>query len=460
MTGGKEIILYKDKQNILAKITFTDDTEVHVENEYIDLVDINNEKWIVRFEENCLSEFLDKLKQVNIKITMKKVIPKHIDNTDSVDNNDDNQSEQTVLTQTKADILTRMAKMGQPILPSNIKSRNDNDNIPSSPPSLSNKKISDSNINDNINANYQSPSSPNENLKNAPYTISFTPNPSTQLSPYHSMYPDRLPNPTLINTVITSQEFNLFASENRIQNSEVRMNLNTLSNKLDNVLSEISKIREPNTDKLENDYLKSKISDLERDISNLTRQLNEANNSSKQTELEIAIKSKDNELNSQKIKVIELENLLKNMEELQSKVSVFESRETELNQKIRYLEEKLSCTEQDLQECNLTNVELQKTNMMLHQNNDELSRLEAKLSSQSITEQKLKGLADIIKESMNSMYQNLISQFEEPQQNQIKVILSTNIKQTTFNVIQRFQQYLVSTNNLNRSINNNEAIPK
>ncbi|KAI4458872.1 fk506-binding protein 15 [Holotrichia oblita] len=439
-TGGKEIILYKDKQNILAKVIFTHDTEIRVENEH-----------------NCLGDFLDKLKQANVKVTIKKIEVKHVDTTDSIDNsNGDNES----LTQTKADILTRMAKMGQPILPGNIKGRNDNDPVPSSPPIVTSKKTGSSNVNDNLNANYQSP---NENLRNVPY---FPPEPTNQISPYHSVYAaDRLPNPSLINTVITSQEFNLFTSENRIQNSEVRMNLNALSHKLDNVLSEISKIREPNTDKLENDYLKSKISDLERNINNLTKQLDEVNNSSKEAELEMIIKDKDRELNSQKCKIVELESSLKNMEDLRSKIVDFESREMELNEKVHYLEEKLNETERDLQECNLTNTELQETNMVLHRNNDELDQkavaLESKLKSLQLNvEQKLKGLADIIKESMNTMYQNLMGQFEEPQQNQIKAILSTNIKQTTFNVIQKFQQYLLSTDNLDKSINNNEAVAK
>ncbi|KAI4458863.1 fk506-binding protein 15 [Holotrichia oblita] len=425
-----------------------------------DLEDINNEKWIARFEENCMGEFLDKLKQANVKVTIKKIEVKHVDTTDNIDNsNGDNES----LTQTKADILTRMAKMGQPILPGNIKGRNDNDPVPSSPPIITSKKTGNSNVNDNLNANYQSPISPNENLRNVPY---FPPEPANQISPYHSVYAaDRLPNPTLINTVITSQEFNLFTSENRIQNSEVRMNLNALSHKLDNVLSEISKIREPNTDKLENDYLKSKISDLERNINNLTKQLDEVNNSSKEVELEMIIKDKDRELNSQKCKIVELESSLKNMEDLRSKIVDFESREMELNEKVCYLEEKLNETERDLQACNLTNTELQETNMVLHRNNDELDQkaiaLESKLKSLQLNvEQKLKGLADIIKESMNTMYQNLMGQFEEPQQNQIKAILSTNIKQTTFNVIQKFQQYLLSTDNLDKSINNNEAVAK
>ncbi|KRT80686.1 hypothetical protein AMK59_6184 [Oryctes borbonicus] len=456
----KELILYIDNQNILARVTFANSSEICIENEYIHLQDTNSRKWIIQFkEETSLSEFLTELKKANIK-TIEKINPKRHDNINKTDNTDtkdtDKMPEQLPVSQTKADILLRMAKMGQPILPGTVKNKNiDIDDTPNSPPILS-RKISDSDLNDTINANSQLR---NENLTNnnvneigALSATHYASNSPSQLAPYVSVYPAHHLGSNLINTAIPSPEFNLFIAENRIQNSEVRMNLNCISSKLDNVLKEISKSREPNTDKLENEFLKSKISDLEKNVSNLNIQLDEAKNSSKCKELEALLKQKDQQLKIEENKVNELQNVVENMQDLQAKVANLDLREAELNEKIRILEEKLSNSEMGLQLSHKTNSLLQETNTTLLQNNEDLSNkvrlLEAKNNSyHEDLNQKVNILSNTIKDSTNLMYQNIFSQFKEPlTQNQIKHILSTNIKRATLDVIRKFQTTLLSPN--------------
>ncbi|GJQ85847.1 hypothetical protein Trydic_g15310 [Trypoxylus dichotomus] len=98
---------------------------------------------------------------------------------------------------------------------------------------------------------------------------------------------------------------------------------------------------------------------------------------------------------------------------------------------------------------------LQETNTTLLQNNKDLNQKIALLESKNNSfhedlNQKVNNLSNTIKDSMNLMYQNIVGQFEEPLlQNQMKPILSTNIKRATLDVIEKFHKCLLSPSNSN-----------
>lgn len=400
-SNPKSILIYKYEKNILDAVTIRDDDEIHVENEYIKIRGRNNQQWHLQFDEPKSSvDFLNKLKEVNVTIVNDEGSLKDSssDRNSKVDGNEPGQ----------AIISAKTANISSSIPPNDTKRKY-------SMMDIINSLAIARNLNENLNPIDENKKNTNVNQLNPPI------NSSQSSSIIAACPPERL----VINTTETPfQGVNSFVSENQIHDSE--MNLNSMLSKLDNVLNEIPKMTEQNKVKLENELLKSKISDLEKKITELTKQLQEGDNTKgKCSELEILLMNK----------VINLENSL-------SKLGGCESEDNQLNERIRTLECQLQNAEEKTEEYKLKKEILQGTNETLLNSNEELNR-EIKLLKEDKLEERMKGFTDIIEDSIDMMYRNISEKLDESeeQKTQIKTLLSPQILQTVLDAVKRLDPH-------------------
>lgn len=274
-----ELILYKDKQNILtrAKISSTFTATIK-ENRFFTFYDDSNQNWLTHFDNATDSnEFTQQLEKRDIKI---------IDNSknEKVDEKGDMRETELAIeekdsseTQIKADILSRMAKMGQPILPVPVlKSTSDISDSESDTNRIAKKPIRKPRRNIPSTENASKPPETESKLEPVPQRPAVTsyhnfPGPliPMQNTPQYPNYSGQVAVPQPIISP-SYDPVNTFLSETRIQNTEIRMTLSELSNKLDSVLG---KVRKEDVKSNEEKVLQKKIRALELQMLNLTKDL-------------------------------------------------------------------------------------------------------------------------------------------------------------------------------------------
>lgn len=260
-----ELIVYKDKQNILirAKLqpTFTYNL---LRDNYASFFDDQQNNWSVRYDNaKDYTEFYTELEKRNVKIVEyhKTETNDNETTTDEIQikpaenaNVDDNQSDSSGA-QIKANILSRMAKMGQAIIPVATQS------------SLSDCADSDSDISSiskPLPKSKHAEKSPVKSEKSELKQLPLTNFQSTEIVPMQQQFASPTVDP-----------FNLFLAENRTHNCEIRMNLNQLSSKMDVVLK---RLEQNDRDVAEENLLRTQMKALELKVANLTRELQEALN--------------------------------------------------------------------------------------------------------------------------------------------------------------------------------------
>uniref|UniRef100_A0A1Y1NBX1 Uncharacterized protein n=1 Tax=Photinus pyralis TaxID=7054 RepID=A0A1Y1NBX1_PHOPY len=191
-----ELILYKSKQDIISRSKLNVDFRFKIQtNNFANFSDDRQEHWSVHFDNGDLDIFTTHLETYNVHITQPVV--------------DKPESESDTST-TKASILTRMAKMGQSILPSSPKtadSESDDTNTILKRTKRKSKHVSANVEHTSDVALVNSHPLPQQAVANQFLQVSQTPD-----------------------------MFNIFLAENRTHNCEMRMNMLQLSNKLDKIM--------------------------------------------------------------------------------------------------------------------------------------------------------------------------------------------------------------------------------
>ncbi|XP_071055242.1 uncharacterized protein MCAP_0864-like [Onthophagus taurus] len=373
----KEFLLYRDRQNVLAKASNNDQFKFIEEGkDCLKFTDDSEIIWLIQFINNDEhAEFIKEINLRNVRISKSQKHPLKKDNLEED-------------SQIRADILTRMAKMGQSVLPGQKLDENKtNETKIIENPSQISDVVKDKHP-ENTSVVHQ-----NQYLNTA------------QIQPYIPLQTYQFPQ------IPSNQEFNLFMSENRTHNSEMRINLTSISTKLDSVLYEMSKIKvSPNTDRLENEFLKSKIYDLEEKL----KRCDEIGNS------ESLIKIKELEENNR-----DLEKDLKRLKIKSERVDDLERKESLMLEEIDKLKIKLK-------EKDVKFIEIEKKMI-------ENEIYYKKCLEESVNKKDKIDNGNVIKESMNEMFQNVLGEFDEENVQisfkQLKNSLSKHLKQTTFKII-------------------------
>lgn len=352
-----ELIVYKDKQNILirAKLQAAFTYTLHKDN-FASFSDDQSQMYFVRFDNaKDYTDFCAELERRKVKVVENKEksgeldgnkedeVPEtqgqqqeqpHIDNVVKTDKVDGDQSDSSG-NQMKANILSRMAKMGQPIFPvptqtsmsdyadsdsdaSNISRKSRKSKRVEKPPVASNKpepsKLKQLNL--------VSTSSP---LHIANSNSQYLPNSNVQMVPLQSALPQyqAQPGQMVLSQIMspTVDPLNLLLAENRTHNCEIRMNISQLSNKMDEVLK---KIEHGEKESAEERLLRTKVKALELKAANLTKELEESINANIEVQKKVLeskrsdpgnweeeLKEKDRVLQKQSQRIEELERQLR-----------------------------------------------------------------------------------------------------------------------------------------------------
>ncbi|CAH2100016.1 unnamed protein product [Euphydryas editha] len=282
-SGLHNIILYDSNKTILSSLTLTTDLRINVrENVSISFYDNHKKYWTVYTTPHEINQILDILKglQVNLKyVDTKKNLSQKDDNINrqhissmatNPANNESKESDtdSSVNRRTKDSILKRMATMGQSVLP---------------PTHLITQTSDSSDTNESINQNksrhkpYKSINKRNlekspleiDNNNDLQINIAHKPLLSSEINKniYQNSDQQIVAMKTMkiikspVGGISEGNEMNLFISEQRVSNSELRINMSRMTDKLDLVLEKVKCL-----DNVDKSPTKSNTSHLQHEI--------------------------------------------------------------------------------------------------------------------------------------------------------------------------------------------------
>lgn len=266
-----EIIIYKDNQNIILRVKLTANSKVIMQdNVFATIVDDKKQYWSTRFTSSeDLQGFVSALEARKFKVikpttennetvSKKTDIPDKTADKISFSGGDEpksgNLSNEDA--ETKANILSRIVKMGQQAFPM---PQNESTNVEEPVKSESlllevdlNKESKVPTTITKTNFHNQLPQSPTENLVNIAHEVMPV---SSNFNNYS-------------NNEMLSMQCNMqaFFSEHRMHNAETRMNLCQMSSKLDSVMKDFQSLKS-----VEHEILKNKVDMLEAKLSSLSK---------------------------------------------------------------------------------------------------------------------------------------------------------------------------------------------
>lgn len=436
------IILYRSKSNILSTITLEQKQKIFIKNDYLQFQDDALDFWSILFEshekrEQIVNEIRDKCTIENENNTEERSesyqsTSSAIERVDIADDGEDaknfkNKNDEVKPDdnievgknhQNKANILFRMAKMGRPILipklnsstATEVSDSSDNDSQIVSPtikPPIQARKA-------HHYSRPQSSTNINDSKTIVPYVISSSPSSQNQLI---------RPNTILIDSPNsdTASQMNILLSENRTQNSEIRMNLLKLDTKLDQVLDrcDLIKMQRANGGDQEEEIinLEEKILQLKKENRMLRLQMmsateqntniNESNSLERSQELEADVEKYKIKYNEETEKCELLNKKLQEMElEFDKKICLINQLENNCNDNRKTLEHSKD-EEKKLQD------EIKSLQLKLEAKVVENEELQIKIdSSKSVVDIKPtdEQIEDSIKEIFNNIYKTIDSQ--------------------------------------------------
>ncbi|XP_046972845.1 uncharacterized protein LOC124539593 [Vanessa cardui] len=276
------IILYDSNKTILSCLTLTSGTEINVkENVSISFYDNKQKYWSIYTNSNEINKILDILKGLNVCLKYPTDTENDLCKKDDIDishrqntspilknliKNDEKESDtdSSVNRRTKDSILKRMATMGQSVLPSThlitaqTSDSSDSNDLQSQHKSRhkqfknTNKRNIEKHITDTENVNVLQ-------LKT---TKPLSPEISTFQNNYQTMgvkIADIIKSPG--NIVSDENDITLFIPEQRVSNSELRMNMSNITQKLDLMLNKVNYL-----DSADRNYISNNTSHLQNEI--------------------------------------------------------------------------------------------------------------------------------------------------------------------------------------------------
>ncbi|XP_018580061.1 FK506-binding protein 15-like [Anoplophora glabripennis] len=497
-----EVISYKEKNNIIARRNLNSSFKFYNQKDWFSsFYDNDNQNWLVKFNssddqnefckeiKNCGSEIIINIdtSSVETKVSNESVskpdtflresmvLPKPevsprlslTSDKDAEETNSDSSSSRK-----RANILSRMAKMGQQILPQDILKNASTD--------LSDSELDDSKSDHKVLPRKFKRAVPLEKhaskeevlLQNnyldtqvIPTQCSNASRPQSNMAGSYpqnvvTAYQPQMFTPVLMNQPLPYDGFQQFLMT---QNMELKVNLAQISSKLDSVLN----ISNKGDIKIDDGNLKSKIKTLELRSENLLTELERYEQM--YDDLQKKCKKLEKTAESQSDKIVienlnkQIEDLKENLKRAEEKNSNYEKLESELEKYKSDIEQHKKTVEiqtlklkdfEEFYEENKDNKNLQQTVDTL---NDTVTNLQLKLKDFEEhflhtesekqkrieeREQNINTFSDNIKNHMNGMYQSILANFEEDNSyplSQIKSHVVQNMKGTTFAIIKEFK---------------------
>lgn len=422
------IILYDSKKTTVSSSIATTTLQVTVKGQVISYYDSNQKFWYLRGTEEDVNKMINALKtcNVNIKVSNEENNPLPVENkskknvvTDAVKEVVQSDTDSSTNRKTKASILNRMASMGQSVLPQQvaIQPSSDSDTSEDEIIAVRHKPVK------NITTKKPLSEKAISDRRKADVHKAVVPIAQFQDNNTYMRIDNQLHSSTPIATA-SGHDLNYFFTEQRISNSELRLNVTRMTDKVDNILdkvnnlekdkSEVSAINTTIYQKLIQEY-ESKIKTYEEIIQNINKNtfnISKQNLSSDMTENNELVTKLNN-------KITELDNCIKQKDD---EISV-------LNNEIK----KLKSYEENSREVESKfQAKLSEYEEVINKNNGMLSKLTTE--NDQLLNSHNKELEHKIKSIMNETFQAIEINFDKNETysgERIKVIIGTVIKKLT-----------------------------
>ncbi|RZC32750.1 WEB family protein [Asbolus verrucosus] len=423
-----EVILYREKRNVIVRIKICSSFEVSLKkDDFASFYDSLKENWLIKFSssDDCTAvlSYIEKFGGKVVAVTEKNETLHQTANASEVVTNGDNPENKA-----KADILSRIAKMGQSILPSKNVDVDTEHNFRDA----DNMSIASD------ESQHVIPSSTTTEVMQLPKQHILPPSTATEVMQVPKQHFQNVPNTFVIGQPMGYDPLNLYLAESRTQNTEIRINLSQISEKMNHILKLVDTERASDGS---NDLLKSKIKVLDLRVENLSKEL----------------KTYQDENNKLKLQINQQENVLKNEEQYQAELTLLKQQKAAQisdfeRQIITYTDNIKDLTETvEKQKIEVEGLKAQLEQCQdKGQLEDEIIDLKLKLKhfeeNQQLDQENKETAANfiaVLKDSMNEMYGKIMANFDEDknyQTSEVSSIIAQNIKSTTLKIIQNFQQ--------------------
>ncbi|KOB66356.1 Peptidyl-prolyl cis-trans isomerase [Operophtera brumata] len=443
-TGSHNIILYDSNKTTLSNTSVTTNLNVIVKsNNYISYYDDQIKYWSLNGAENEIKKISDLLKMLGVTINTSTETdinpPEPVKTKEMMLVQEESKQEResdtdsSVNRKTKASILNRMANMGHSVLPPNAMPANKTSDSSDTNDTIDHhiKAVRHKPIKGVIKRNSADKSSLDHQKVVEVY--SYVENPrighTTEIKNANSFISDQLM-PLANTTIVTSpsgNDMNLFITEQRISNSELRINMGRITDKVDHIINKINtlelKDQNEGTSNVNTDILHKLLREYEKKIKKYEDLLQKMGTSMSTHSLSASSDAQSNQKNEEALqnKIEELQNIIKEKDGvvllLQNEVQTV--KDTKEQQK-KVLQKNVCELEADL----LTNKIVLK----------ELTEANEKLSTSSTGSD----IENKIKSLMNDTYQAVAMNFENGETysgESIKKTIAMVIKKVTIKAL-------------------------
>lgn len=426
-----KILIYRTKSDVLATLNISKSSKLFLKADYLQFQSDDECFWSVLFEKKMERDGLLAMVKDSCNLQEEKHLPKPIPASRSIPIVEEPLSDTE---RNKASLITRMARVGQSILPHD-------------------KPISTTEISDSSDTDTRIETIPRSSVpphrrsgcgggKINPTTIGMQMIPTAA-----NVLSTAIAGQNMLQTA-TDMNFNLFMAENRMQGTEVRMNLTKLESKLDRVLDKIdllnlSSVQVNNSDqkssfdkdedilaleekvfelKKENHALRGKIRAMEDESGKeiAKKELQQSENMCRM--LDERVKKLDEEIKTSTIRFND--NILK-IEELNREIVLKNRTIEERTKEIRSLEDQLKMSEKDRESLSITNDILKRQTESLQQT---VKELKVELLTEQALEKSNGKLHALVKEIMNKCFQKLSDRIDDPS---VLKVIGLTMKQET-----------------------------
>ncbi|XP_053669882.1 uncharacterized protein LOC128720248 [Anopheles nili] len=438
-TNGHRLLLYRTKTDVLGTVTLSRETKVFVKQDYIQFrTDDSSDFWSVLFESEPDRQAMLAVVEAWCCVEREPLVEEPMSEAEK----DPEPSKQT-----RTELAARMARMGGQAMP--LPERAKAPPIPMNAPGSDSSDTSDSKIE----------TIPARPIRR-PNVVSAL---NMQMVPLTGMVPNsNIPSSTLGSTqqgtsVVADVNFNLIMSENRMQNTEMRMNITKLESKLDRVLDRIDLLSlqgssdrsncstEKDAEVLEleekllelkraNHALKSKVRTLEdaerngrRDAdAKLEEKLHAIEESERRLKADIVILEKKLQLSR-----VEVERQKERFEMSEKQLADVRQADT---QKTKDLEEALGRFDEVHRERDDLKEKLMQESRRSEEAKLQLEQLQKEVDTLKQCNQRAASSSSLVKDIMNGCYQQLCDQITDPQ---VLRIIAQTIKRETKAALER-----------------------
>ncbi|CAG9783078.1 unnamed protein product [Diatraea saccharalis] len=452
-TGVHNIILYDSNKVTLSSATISAKFEVTIkEKTYFSYLDNLHKYWSLYASEDELTKILNLLKSFDVMIKSSSETDKGPAELTSVetstvineqaDNKETgNDTDSSVNRRTKLSLLNRMASMGQSVLPLRVVSHERSSDSSDTNDTNDYKTIRHRPIKNVVKRN-----SSDKSVVECQSLIE-----TQKLLPRKEHSPESMPLFTYLNgqvvpvtntNIITSpsssssNEMNYFITEQRMNNSELRININRVSDKLDQMLSKVVNIESGDKRTNQSQFQMEVLQKLLAEYENKIKVYEEFINSNKGADKSINVtKLSRNSLLQQTEPSNEIKLLKNKIDQLQLVCLEKDEKIIRLESDIKHIQTKYNETatsNQNLIDKLYKEIEHLKTEMV--GKDEEYSNLMKKYKSQSTKPVDENDIENKIKNIMNNTFQAISANFDNNESysgERVKTVTGTVIKRVT-----------------------------